>query len=233
VAADRQPPDLLVVDVKLPTADGWKLLETLRGRPEMTGMHALVLTPFTDQTRRGSSFRPETDEVLVTPFRLEDLLAKVERLLGDDTTAVGLEPRAEEAPTEPVAIVPPKPEPSPAAGLERTSLAGNLREFGAASVLMLMDLERRTGVLILGGPQGRGRFYLREGRILRATVDGRPNLRAALAVYSLVTWTEGHFEFHSGEVEGEDEIRSSTSFLLMEGARRQDEDSALAKETSN
>ncbi len=45
----------------------------------------------------------------------------------------------------------------------------------------------------------------------------------ALAVYDLLTCGEGRFEFNAGAVEGEDEIGSSTSFLLMEGARLQDE----------
>ena len=43
-------------------------------------------------------------------------------------------------------------------------------------------------------------------------------------MFELLTWSEGRFEFHAGEVEGEDEIGSSTSFLLLEGARLQDEE---------
>jgi DNA-binding NarL/FixJ family response regulator len=81
-----------VVEVKLPTADGWKLVETLRSRPEMSNLPALFLTTFTEQDRRGTCFRPETDDVLVTPFRLEDLTARVDRLLntnnGEGPTAV-------------------------------------------------------------------------------------------------------------------------------------------------
>jgi CheY-like chemotaxis protein len=245
VAADRLCPDLLVVDVKLPTADGWKLLETLRARPEMANLRALILTPFTDQHRRGAAFRPNVDHVLVSPFRLEDLTDKVGKLLAsldpdagatsievtDDVTSVGPPPRveAEDVPTAPAPMPLPRPVPQelqPRAQTGRSALLGNLQQFGASSVLMLLDLERRSGVLILNGTDGRGRFYLREGRILRATVDGQPHLRGALAVYPLLTWTEGRFEFHAGEVTGDDEIRSSTSFLLMEGARRQDEHAA-------
>jgi hypothetical protein len=39
----------------------------------------------------------------------------------------------------------------------------------------------------------------------------------------MLGWTQGRFEFQAGEVSGEDEIGSSTSFLLLEGARLQDE----------
>ncbi len=58
VAADHTPPDLLVVEVKLPTADGWKLVETLRSRPEMANLPALFLTTFTEQDRRGPASVP-------------------------------------------------------------------------------------------------------------------------------------------------------------------------------
>jgi hypothetical protein len=94
---------------------------------------------------------------------------------------------------------------------------------------MLLDLERRSGVLIVTAALGRGRIYVRDGRVLRASVEGQPQLRAALAVFELLTWGDGRFEFHAGPVEGEDEIGTSTSFLLLEGARLQDEDAASKK----
>jgi DNA-binding response OmpR family regulator len=247
VAADHTPPDLLVVEVKLPTADGWKLVETLRSRPEMMNLPALFLTTFTEQDRRGACFRPDTDDILVTPFRLEDLTERVERLLdsnsGEGPTAVtaAIPPstpeQAQEAPPQPP---PPPPVTRPLQTpwghravdpnkLARMALAGTLEQFSAASVLMLLDLERRSGVLIVTAALGRGRIYVREGRVLRAVVEGQPQLRAALAVFELLTWGDGRFEFHAGPVEGEDEIGSSTSFLLLEGARLQDEDAASKK----
>ena len=250
VAADHTPPDLLVVEVKLPTADGWKLVETLRSRPEMMNLPALFLTTFTEQDRRGACFRPDTDDILVTPFRLEDLTARVERLLnsnsGEGPTAVtaAIQPstpeQAQQAPPQPP---PPPPVTRPLQTpwghravdpnkLARMALAGTLEQFSAASVLMLLDLERRSGVLIVTAALGRGRIYVREGRVLRAVVEGQPQLRAALAVFELLTWGDGRFEFHAGPVEGEDEIGSSTSFLLLEGARLQDEDAA-SKKTQN
>jgi DNA-binding response OmpR family regulator len=250
VAADHTPPDLLVVEVKLPTADGWKLVETLRSRPEMMNLPALFLTTFTEQDRRGACFRPDTDDILVTPFRLEDLTERVERLLdsnsGEGPTAVtaAIPPstpeQAQEAPPQPP---PPPPVTRPLQTpwghravdpnkLARMALAGTLEQFSAASVLMLLDLERRSGVLIVTAALGRGRIYVRDGRVLRATVENHPHLKGAMAVYELLTWGEGRFEFHAGPVEGEDQIGSSTSFLLLEGARLQDEDAA-AKKTQN
>jgi hypothetical protein len=110
------------------------------------------------------------------------------------------------------------------------ALVGRLDEFGAASILMLLELERRSGVLILSGSGGNGRVYVRRGRVLRATIEDRGDCRGSAAVFQMLTWNGGRFEFHPGEVEGDDEVRSSTSFLLLEAARKQDEEAAQKKQ---
>jgi hypothetical protein len=101
-------------------------------------------------------------------------------------------------------------------------LTGVLEEFGLSSLLIVLELERKSGVVILRGPPGIGRIYLRDGRVIRAQIDGLEK-RGQLAVYDLLGWPRGRFEFNVGAVAGEDEIGSSTSFLLLEGARLQDE----------
>ena len=106
----------------------------------------------------------------------------------------------------------------------RLGLVGALEHFGLSSLLVLLDLERKSGVAVVAGPGGHGRLFVRRGRVMRAIIEGAEAGRTgALAVYELLTWSEGRFEFHPVEVDGEDEIGSSTSFLLMEGARLQDE----------
>jgi CheY-like chemotaxis protein len=109
------------------------------------------------------------------------------------------------------------------------ALVGRLDEFGAASILMLLELERRSGVLILSGSGGNGRVHVRRGRVLRANIEDRAECLGAAAVFQMLTWNGGRFEFHPGDVEGEDEVRSSTSFLLLEAARKQDEEAAAQK----
>src|SRR5439155_11220990 len=106
----------------------------------------------------------------------------------------------------------------------RTVLSGALEEFGLSSLLIVLELERKSGVVILRVAQSAGRIYLREGRVIRATIEGGGESRQGqLAVYDLLSWERGRFEFNVGEVSGDDEIGSPTSFLLLEGARLQDE----------
>jgi CheY-like chemotaxis protein len=255
LAADHVHPELLIVKTRLPGLDGWELVTRLRSRPELAAVPTLFLVSSPSSGRRGPSFRPETDDVLVKPFSAEALQAKVERLLqapgvhppgtrdlghamADPSMGVPSAPQADKpsgpsrpnpAPERPRRATPsgtrPQRRPTPAG----VALVGRLDEFGAASILMLLELERRSGVLILGGSPGNGRVQVRRGRVLRATIEDRPECRAAAAVFEMLTWSEGRFEFHPGEVEGEDEVRSSTSFLLLEAARKQDEAAAANK----
>jgi hypothetical protein len=102
-------------------------------------------------------------------------------------------------------------------------LSGALEEFGLSSVLIVLELERKSGVVILRAAQAVGRIYLRGGRVIRAQIEGAQSRSGQLAVYDLLGWPRGRFEFNVGEVQGDDEIGSSTSFLLLEGARLQDE----------
>ena|SRR5438477_13188833 len=112
---------------------------------------------------------------------------------------------------------------SAALGAARSVLRGELDKVGLPTLLTILDMEKRTGILILQRPRQLGRLHVRDGQIIRARVEGQRRQSGPEAVYQLVTWTEGQFELWLAEVEGRDELRQPTSFLLMEGLRRLDE----------
>jgi len=102
-------------------------------------------------------------------------------------------------------------------------LRGRLEQFGLATVLTFLDLERRSGELILLAPGGVGRLWLSCGRVVRARIEGSRRARKA-AVYELLTWGEGRFAFTQTDASHlEDEIGAPTTMLLIEAARRTDE----------
>jgi len=111
---------------------------------------------------------------------------------------------------------------------KEVSLRGRLAQFGVATVLTFLDLERRSGELLLLGASGVGRIWLREGRIMRARIEGSRRTRKP-AVYELLAWEDGRFAFTQTEVAGiDDEIGAPTTMLLIEAARRTDEVGAVA-----
>lgn len=107
-------------------------------------------------------------------------------------------------------------------------LRGRLEQFGLATVLTFLDLERRSGELILLARGEVGRLWLRQGNVIRARIEGSRRIRKP-AVYDMLAWDEGRFAFVQSQVEQiADEIGAPTPMLLIEAARRVDELAASA-----
>jgi hypothetical protein len=102
-------------------------------------------------------------------------------------------------------------------------MQGALDLIGLSSILMILEIERKTGILLLEQPQTAARLFIRKGRIIRAEMDAPNACSGTTAVYAALTWNTGRFDFLVGDVGGIDDIQASTAFLLMEGARRVDE----------
>jgi hypothetical protein len=113
---------------------------------------------------------------------------------------------------------------SPEAGLR-----GRLEQFGLATVLTFLDLERRSGeLLVLAKDGGVGRLWLRHGRVIGVRAE-RSRRGGKAAIYHLLTLDSGHFSFTQMNLDGlADEIGASTALLLMEAARRADEAAAAS-----
>ncbi|HXJ23873.1 MAG TPA: DUF4388 domain-containing protein [Polyangia bacterium] len=107
--------------------------------------------------------------------------------------------------------------------IKEASLRGRLEQFGLATVLTFLDLERRSGELILAGDREVGRLWLRQGRVIRARIEGSRRTRKP-AVYEMLGWDQGRFAFAQVDVSGiDEEITAPTPMLLIEAARRTDE----------
>jgi hypothetical protein len=111
------------------------------------------------------------------------------------------------------------------------ALRGRLEQFGLATVLTFLDLERRSGELIVVADDGSnkvGRLWLRQGRVLRARIEGSRRQNKS-AVYDLLGLERGRFSFTQMDLDGlADELGVPTMQLLMEAARRVDEAAASA-----
>jgi ferric-dicitrate binding protein FerR (iron transport regulator) len=102
-------------------------------------------------------------------------------------------------------------------------LRGWLEQFGLATVLTFLELERRSGQLVAVAGQKVGRVWLRGGRVLSARIEGSGSVNRA-AIYELLTWERGTFAFTQEDLASAvDEIGAPTTLLLMEAACRADE----------
>jgi Domain of unknown function (DUF4388) len=107
-------------------------------------------------------------------------------------------------------------------------LRGRLEQFGLATVLTFLDLERRSGELVVVAGEKVGRVWLRRGRVLRARIEGSRRTNKSV-IYELVGLERGRFSFTQMDLDAmADELDAPTTLLLMEAARRADEASATA-----
>ena len=215
-------PDLLITDVMMPNMDGWSLVKALRGRPEFAFVPVIFLTALGSDDDRIRGFRLGADDYLPKPFRFEELdlrvaktMQRTQLLEAAAREQIGAAPNRRSRKTA-----------KRASTQERADLEGNLQQVGISSLLVLLERERKTGVLTITRDDEEAicaKLYIRNGNTIAAEIVGLPEPRNELAVYFILEWSSGTFSLDAGDVDRDPEIDTSTTALLMEGARRIDE----------
>ena len=218
--ADQQRPDLIITDVMMPKLDGWALVRALRSRAELALVPVIFLTALGGEEDRIKGFRIGADDYLSKPFRFEELDLRVANALKKAKATQAKADEVRHAPTEPPPI-PGSVQKKPA------GIHGTLEQLGLSSLLVMLEMERKSGILRLEKIGVTGRIFCRDGRVIAARLDGdRAPVSArkgAESVYHMLTWADGRFDFGAVDVDMEDEVKSTTTHLLMEGARLIDE----------
>jgi len=221
--AQLNPPDLVVTDVMMPNMDGWQLVKALRSQPEFAFVPVIFLTALGSDDDRIRGFRLGADDYLPKPFRFEELDLRVANTL---KRRVMVERAArEKINNEPPAAPDGVPLPAADASGPHSGLAGHLDQVGLPSLLTLLEMERKSGILVLTHDDSPdvGRIFVRSGRVVRAQIDDSEEPLNEECVYYLLEWRKGAFSFHARDVDMTDEVGQTTTHLLMEGARRMDE----------
>ncbi len=207
--ATARVPDLLITDVMMPKLDGWALVRQLRSQPELAMLPVIFLTALSSEDDRIRGFRLGADDYVTKPFRFEELDLRVAKTLR--RTQQTLQETREQL--------------GAASGLR-----GDLSQVGLSSLLILIELERKTGLLQVRAPDGvSAQILVREGKVVHARLDDAEDPVDAACIYHLLTWNAGEFEFVVCVVEGVDRVNVTTTHLLMEAARLIDESSPLAE----
>ncbi len=102
-------------------------------------------------------------------------------------------------------------------------LRGQLSDIPLPSLLTMFEFERKSGVLNLRSGGDNARAFLAEGRVLRVEL-GQRDSRDAL--FHMLDWNDGEFEFVACPVVVTDEIGLASSQLVLSHAQAQDEASA-------
>ncbi|HEX6386639.1 MAG TPA: response regulator transcription factor [Anaerolineae bacterium] len=97
--ARRHRPDLFILDIMMPGADGYQVCRQIRGDPLLKDLPVLFLTAKAKDEDKIEGFRAGADDYLSKPFNMEELQLRVKAILR--RAAVPLV--NEETPTEVVA----------------------------------------------------------------------------------------------------------------------------------
>ncbi len=78
---DEYNPDIIVLDLNLPTLDGYSVLAELRSRPSTRDIPVIVLTAKGDEDNEVRVFELGADDFLTKPFRVRALSARLEAII--------------------------------------------------------------------------------------------------------------------------------------------------------
>ena len=85
----RQVPHLILLDVNLPDRDGLQMCQALREHHEYRQIPIIMMTGYGDKDAVVTGLRAGADDYLAKPFRLQELLARINAVLSRVTRARG------------------------------------------------------------------------------------------------------------------------------------------------
>jgi len=76
---DAPLPDILLLDVMMPNVSGIDVLDAVRSDPRTAHLPVMLITAAAEELVPGSTLQERGVDVLLKPFRLNELLSRIER----------------------------------------------------------------------------------------------------------------------------------------------------------
>ncbi len=202
-------PDCILCDVNLPDIDGFWVARRVRTEPtDVATTPFLFLTEEDDTESPLQGLHVGADLYLSKPFRNEEVVAQVGAMI---TMANRLKQTHDSFVNEP----PSNP--------GSTALTGDIAHMSLATVLTLLELERRSGRLRVRDPNDRVAVLdIAEGGFAGSAIDDRP-CQSVEFVREVLRWKKGSFDFKTIKVVTPRGARQALGPLLLEAMRLEDE----------
>src|SRR3954469_24660781 len=78
LAAKREPPDLILLDINMPEMNGYEVCEQLKAEELLAGIPVIFISALTDQLDKVRAFVTGGLDYITKPFQMEELHARVE-----------------------------------------------------------------------------------------------------------------------------------------------------------
>jgi DNA-binding response OmpR family regulator len=197
-------PDCIICDEDLPDVDGYWLVERLRREP--TRVNATPVLLLTEQLEALQGVSVGADLLLNKPLNHDEVVTQVGALID---MARRLRQRDSS---------------SPQSTEGRAALRGDIAQMSVTTLMTVLEMERRTGKLVVeASSQRRAFFMLHEGALweTRLNVDATTPIELLREV---LRWKLGRFAFQPGEQTPPAATpRHAVGALLLEAARLEDE----------
>ncbi len=79
--AERERPDLILLDINMPRKDGYEVCRILRERQELAGTKVVMLTAKGQVLEKKKGIEVGADEYVTKPFSADELLEKIRAMI--------------------------------------------------------------------------------------------------------------------------------------------------------
>jgi CheY-like chemotaxis protein len=199
-------PDCIVSSPELPDIDGLWLARRIRTEgASVSRVPILFIGEIPDKNLRVQAFQAGVDVFLRSPVSNDEVVAQVDAL-------VKFSKRFRDTPSAP-----------PNSASKFAALRGDLGMFPLASLLMMFELERRSGTIEVVSSSGtRATLALADGLFASTEIGGEA--KPALDVLrTVLSWRAGRFAFHPRDLGTLPTPRASVGALVLEAMRLEDE----------
>jgi DNA-binding response OmpR family regulator/Tfp pilus assembly protein PilZ len=196
----HDPPDLVLAACEMPVVDAWRLVTMMGAVPGLAQIPVALMSEDSGDITRLRAYRLGVMDFIPKPFTVAEVCIRMRRLA---RARVG----------------------SP----DRVVLRGAVGEISVATLLSMLEFERKTGILTLTHETDVAWLSVDVGRIVKveAAADGTADSRSTLM--RVLDWDMGEFEFSACEVYEQDELGHTTTQLLIAHAQLRDEEKRAAR----
>lgn len=203
-------PDCIICDIDLPDQDGYWVARNVRTQPSRVSVTPfLFLSALDDQEARLEGFHVGADAYMTKPFRVDEVVAQVGALV---QMASRLRKRRDS-----LVSVPPS-----SASTETTAIQGDLSQMSIATVLTVLELERRTGTVEVVSKKRKVQLDVAMGLIVNGSIGGTKT-DAITILRSILGWKVGRFSFTPQPDRPPTGDAQPIGHLLLEAVRLEDE----------
>jgi adenylate cyclase len=142
VVVEKEPPDLIILDVDMPGMNGFDVCKQLKGDPQTAKIPILMLTALTDVEYRVRGLGLGADDYLAKPFNPRELMERIKTRLRSKTETDGLRQTQETLRTTFEHFVPASVIDRLLRDGSRLKLGGQLQEV----TVLFTDLENFTSI---------------------------------------------------------------------------------------